>query len=190
MKHLKCVAVGDPCVPKTQLLIAFTTNAFPDEPVPTVIDGYSANVMAEGLPPVNLQLFDTAGQEEYKKLRPLSYPQTDVFLLCFSLVHPKSLENIEKIWVKEIREFSPDTPFILAGLQSELRDEFDQNADELRAQQMEPIPTSKGQEIANKIHACYYIECSARKAKNVNEVFDKAVRFALKKENNGSCEIF
>lgn len=44
--------------------------------------------------PINLGLWDTAGQEDYDRLRPLSYPQTDVFLICFSVVSPPSFENV------------------------------------------------------------------------------------------------
>ena len=39
-------------------------------------------------------------QEDYDRLRPLSYPQTDVFLVCFSVVSPTSLENVEFKWYK------------------------------------------------------------------------------------------
>ena len=70
-----------------------------------VFDNYAVTVMIGG-EPYTLGLFDTAGQEDYDRLRPLSYPQTDVFLVCFSVVNPASFENIrEKVRLEYARKF-------------------------------------------------------------------------------------
>ena len=63
----------------------------------------------------------------YEKLRPLSYSDTDVFLVCFSLVHPETLENAVNMWVLEIIEHYPTAHYILVGTNQKLRDEFSEN---------------------------------------------------------------
>uniref|UniRef100_A0A8C5ZH50 Uncharacterized protein n=1 Tax=Marmota marmota marmota TaxID=9994 RepID=A0A8C5ZH50_MARMA len=90
MQTIKCVVVGNSAVGKTRLLISYTTNKFPSEYVPTVFDNYAVTVMIGG-ELYTLGLFDTAGQEDYDRLRLLSYPQTDVFLLMPHLLSPLSL---------------------------------------------------------------------------------------------------
>ena len=87
-----------------------------------VFDNYAVTVMIGG-EPYTLGLFDTAGQEDYDRLRPLSYPQTDVFLVCFSVVSPSSFENVKEKWVPEITHHCQKTPFLLVGTQIDLRDD-------------------------------------------------------------------
>ena len=70
--------------------------------------------------PVNVGLWDTAGQEDYDRLRPLSYPQTDAFVVCFAVISPKSLENTKSKWVPEIKHHCPGVPFILVGTKVDL----------------------------------------------------------------------
>uniref|UniRef100_A0A4W5NBG3 Ras homolog gene family, member Aa n=1 Tax=Hucho hucho TaxID=62062 RepID=A0A4W5NBG3_9TELE len=86
----KLVIVGDGACGKTCLLIVFSKDQFPEVYVPTVFENYVADIEVDSKQ-VELALWDTAGQEDYDRLRPLSYPDTDVILMCFSIDSPDSL---------------------------------------------------------------------------------------------------
>ena len=157
------------------MLMTYTSDAFPGEYVPTVFDNYSTQVVTDDGRPVTLGLWDTAGQEDYDRLRPLSYPQTDVFLICFAVVSPSSYDNINQRWLPEIKHHNPDTPIILVGLKIDLREDKTTLA-ELSEKGVKPVSTTEGQAIGKEIGAYRYLECSALTQKGLKEVFDEAVR--------------
>ncbi len=76
------------------MLMSYAQNYFPQEYVPTVFDNWNSVVIVDSKP-YNVAMWDTAGQEEYDRLRSLCYPQTDVFLVCFSVISPSSFENVK-----------------------------------------------------------------------------------------------
>ncbi|XP_022924269.1 rac-like GTP-binding protein 5 [Cucurbita moschata] len=174
-KFIKCVMVGDGAVGKTCLLISYTSNTFPTDYVPTVFDNFSANVLVNGQS-VNLGLWDTAGQEDYSRLRPLSYRGADVFLLAFSLISRASFENISKKWIPELRHYAPSVPIILVGTKLDLRDNEQFLLDYPGAC---TISTKQGEELKKLIGAVAFIECSSKTQQNVKAVFDAAVKVVL-----------
>lgn len=183
MQNVKCVVVGDGAVGKTCLLISYTTNAFPGEYIPTVFDNYSANIMINGQP-IQLGLWDTAGQEDYDRLRPLSYPQTDVFLICYSIVDETSLENVKHKWSDEIKYHADGVPIILVGTKLDLR--FDaEYVSKMEAQGKRLLTKEQGQEVANQIGAKLHLECSALTQQGLKEVFDKAIQEVLRQADSG-----
>lgn len=78
------------------------SDRFPTEYIPTIFDNFAVNQEVEGIGPVALNLWDTAGQEEFDNLRKLSYPESEVILICFSVHSPTSLANIRNKWALEV----------------------------------------------------------------------------------------
>lgn len=167
---------------KTSLVVSYTTNGFPTEYVPTAFDNFSAVVSVDGQP-VKLQLCDTAGQDEFDKLRPLCYTSADVFLLCFSVVSPVSFQNVPEKWVPEIRRHAPFAPLVLVGTQCDLREDVKVLID-LAKYQERPVDPADASECAAQIGALAYMECSSLTQKNLKEVFDSAILASL--QNHGS----
>ncbi|KAL9993467.1 putative small GTP-binding protein [Helianthus debilis subsp. tardiflorus] len=174
-KFIKCVCVGDGAVGKTCMLICYTSNKFPTDYIPTVFDNFSANVAVDGSI-VNLGLWDTAGQEDYSRLRPLSYRGADIFVLAFSLISRASYENVLKKWMPELRRFAPNVPVVLVGTKLDLRDDKGYLSDH---KSYNAITYSEGEELRKQIGAVAYIECSSKTQQNVKAVFDSAIKAVL-----------
>ncbi|XP_078094360.1 ras-like GTP-binding protein Rho1 [Mustelus asterias] len=178
MVRRKLVVVSDGGCGKTSLLCVLSKDEFPEGYVPTVFDTYVADIVIDGKP-VELALWDTAGQEDYDRLRPLSYPDTDVTLVCFSVDTPDSLSNNLDKWMPEVKHFCPSVPVVLVGNKRDLRS--DQRVrKELAKSQKEPVRWEEGRAMAERIRACAYLECSAKHKEGVWEVFETATRATLK----------
>ena len=173
IQQLKVVVVGDGAVGKTCMLISHSTNAFPGEYLPTVYDNFTKNVTRDDRE-VNLSLWDTAGQEDYDRLRLLSYPGSDLVIIAFSVISHSSFENVATKWVPEIREHLPDVPFIVAGNKADLLT-------------MKPpkigkpwVDKERGTAMAKEVGAAAYCENSALTQRGLHEVFDTALKIALR----------
>eukprot|EP01128_Nolandella_sp_AFSM9_P005275 TRINITY_DN2519_c1_g1_i1.p1 TRINITY_DN2519_c1_g1~~TRINITY_DN2519_c1_g1_i1.p1 ORF type:complete len:191 (+),score=15.63 TRINITY_DN2519_c1_g1_i1:98-670(+) len=174
IKQVKLVCEGDGSVGKTCLLITHTGGKFPTEYVPTVFDNYCINREVDGQT-ISLGLWDIFVKEDGDRLRVLSYPQTDVFLLCFDLSRPATLRTIQEKFAPSLDHHVPEAQRILVGCKSDLRSD-----ESIRT---EMVKTSDAIKVQKSIGAIHYIECSAKANINVEELFDTAIRTALNKTN-------
>eukprot|EP00108_Taenia_solium_P003062 TsM_000975500 transcript=TsM_000975500 gene=TsM_000975500 len=175
-KSIKCVAVGDGTVGKTCLILRYTLGDLSSLGVyvPTIADTYSIKLTA-GNTPVLLSLWDTAGQQDYERLRQLSYPQTNIFLVCFAVNNTDSFRNAQDLWVPEVRHFCPNALVLLVGTKI---DERGVDGEESRRGQL-TISSPKGLQLAKRLKVDGYVECSAITGEGVKNVFDTAIRLAV-----------
>ncbi|KAM0389436.1 hypothetical protein ACHAQC_008746 [Fusarium culmorum] len=183
----KIVLVGDGACGKTALCRRFLEGTFFVAEFPTVFETYAAHI--DG---VDLSLWDTSGIEDNDRLRPLSYPDSDAVLICFSFDYPDSLENVVEKWIDEVVHFLPGVPCILVGLKKDLR--YDEKTiKELKKYDQQPVTWDQGNDMAKRINAFRYIECSTKTGDGVREVFEIAAGLCppvVKKRSNGLKSMF
>lgn len=166
VREVKCVVVGDSAVGKIDV------SRPPHLYVPIAADDLPVTVMI-GDESYTLRLFDVVDQEKYDTLRPLTYPETDIFLLCFNVTSPTSFEKVKKKWFPEVERYCPGVPFIIMGTQVDLR-EREQHA----------FSREAGERLAKELGAVKYVECSAQTVAGLKEVFQEAIVAALERPNS------
>lgn len=182
MPNLKITVVGDGVVGKTCLLSTYVTGAFPKEYVPTVFEHYGDKIEVDGIKH-DITLWDTAGQEDYERLRPLSYPGTDCFLACFCVdKNIASYDNITLKWIPEIRHFCPNAPVVVVATKTDLRNDPGTKC----------YTHEEGKKLRRKVKAQSYKECSALLNQGLREVIEEAVRVTTNRKtpkSHGVCQI-
>lgn len=178
----------------------FTRGYFPQVYEPTVFENYVHDIFIDGQS-VQLSLWDTAGQEEFDRLRALSYSDTHCIMLCFSIDSVDSLENVQLKWVGEIADHCEGVKLVLVALKCDLRNlEEDEDAQVREDESFNPytqnsgpyssqkrlITYDEGLAVAKRVGALRYLECSAKKNRGVNEAFSEAARCALNARPKGA----
>ena len=176
---LKLILVGDSAVGKTCLLLTYLHGTFPEEYIPTIIDGYQKKIAN-----LDVSLVDTAGRYDYDIIRPQSYVNTDIVLVCFSISSPDSLARVSSEWLPEVERHGHGCALLLVGTKLDLRSDPDVLA------KITPVANAEGKAMAKRIGAGGYVECSSFKGINLEKVFSTAVSIVQKKSkvvSKSSC---
>uniref|UniRef100_A0A6B2LJL8 Uncharacterized protein n=1 Tax=Arcella intermedia TaxID=1963864 RepID=A0A6B2LJL8_9EUKA len=162
------------------MLMSYTSGEFPlDSSVnmPPIYDSYAPPRTVDGQA-VNLVLWDTSGKKEYTKFRVSSYPDTDVFLVAFSVVDRSSLASVAREWVPEIEEACGKSRFVLVGCKADLREDPGVLR-ELEARNESPVSYEEALQASQHVGATTYMECSALTQEGLTPLFDAALHAAL-----------
>ncbi|KAH0793993.1 rac-like GTP-binding protein ARAC7 [Histomonas meleagridis] len=167
LRKFKFLFVGKPDVGKKTYLLTYTNKVPPDRPL---IRFDEADVLLEYKDQlIKIALFNSLWDESYLTWLPLTYPGTDIFMLCFSVVSLQSLEFIRNVCVPNIEQHYPNRPYVLVGLKSDLIEEYQNQSD--YEKKFSIIPRSKIEEVKNIIGARAYIECSSFHYEHIEDAF-------------------
>ena len=206
-RTIKCVIVGDVGCGKKTMIFSYMARKPKLYDHPNV---YKPPIrkLKIGKNRVNLFLCDTKGHKRYDHLRPLCYPNTDVFIICFSLIDATSLDNVRTKWYPEIEHYCKNNvPVLLVGTKFDLslrgkkciiekRKLFHRTSENTEQHDLtvENVSYRDGMSLAESIGAEKYIECSALKNKSIDIVFEAAAKIFLsktstyvKKQNEFGC---
>ena len=169
-KHLTCTVIGSHRAGKTTLLVSYTRESLETFGT-TVFDIYSAH-LDMGDKSVRLDLRDTnginGGPDDASRLRPLSYPGTDVFLVCFDVFDQKHFEAVRDIWVPEITRHCPNVPFLLCGTQTDKK-----------GQEKTRVSSEDAEYVAQELGAWKYVQCSSVSREGLSAAFECVAECAL-----------
>jgi Ras-related protein Rab-1A len=168
--HLsKIVIIGDSGVGKSCLLTQYADNEFTTEHQSTIgVDFKIRTIDALGKV-IKCQIWDTAGQERFRSIVSSYYNGAHGIIIVYDVTNRDSFESIKSTWISDVREYTPEEiPIIIIGNKSDLKDDRVVKKDELR-------------EYATK-HNYMYLETSAKKFKNVEDMFQNLVNKIVEKK--------
>ncbi|TFK19786.1 hypothetical protein FA15DRAFT_674132 [Coprinopsis marcescibilis] len=191
--RLKMVVVGSSSVGKTCLVTAFTKGFFPETFSETYRENHIVDLNLDGVA-VEVTLWDTIGNEDYDRLRWLTYHSVSIFILCYGIDMPDSLEDVSKRWVPELVHLCPESPIMLVGCKKDVRQNY-RTLEALRETGQRPLTEEEGMGVAQEFKFRHFVECSAKMGEGIDEVFDLAAREAkahqatLKKVRPQKCVV-
>eukprot|EP01095_Lingulamoeba_sp_RSL-Kostka_P016350 TRINITY_DN797_c1_g1_i1.p1 TRINITY_DN797_c1_g1~~TRINITY_DN797_c1_g1_i1.p1 ORF type:complete len:198 (+),score=58.54 TRINITY_DN797_c1_g1_i1:38-631(+) len=177
---MKVIIVGDAAVGKTTLCRAITQNF--DE----FQDSYELNYKTNNKKEINLVFHDTVGQDDFSQFNVTElYETADLFFVCYSIISPKSLQNIEKKWITNIRALNDQSPVVLIGTKSDLREDED-IIERLNQRDLSPLKIKDGKTTAKNIEAAEFFEASFFDDEDndliLDQIFEKICKSGLSPE--------
>ena len=174
-REIKVVAVGD--APKVPFLMVLDDKPFPDRYVPTILENYTREVTMNNVT-YRINAWDTAGQYEFDKLRPLTYACANVILLVFDLSFKATFSNLREKWISEVTHYCKDVKILVIGINLDLRQVGNPNH----------VTDQEAEQFVQEFKFATYIPCSARTGEGIDKIWPAVITaFETKKESCLIC---
>lgn len=172
---LKVIVVGDSGVGKTCLLVRYIRNLFDEESQPTLGVEFMTKIVTTEKHKIQLQLWDTAGQELFRSVTRGYYRGSAGAFLVFDITNRDTFDNIGR-WLQDIKDVArSDVVTLLIGNKSDKADQ-------------RQVSTEEAQDFAKK-NSMQYFETSAKTGSNISESIDACVAIIEKNVDDGAYEI-
>ena len=156
--------VGDSNVGKSSIVVRFVDDTFSGQMAPTIGVEYKSKIFEVYGKRVKATIWDTAGAERYRTITSNYYRGSHAIIFVYDVTERNSFENIEKYWLKEVKEYFPNTQEIIMLLVGNKIDNIYNRK----------VTEEEGEELARK-HGMMFIETSAKEKIGVNEAFEEVV---------------
>ncbi|GFO25831.1 rho-related GTP-binding protein rhoe [Plakobranchus ocellatus] len=181
----KIVVVGSCGCGKTALIHRYVQSKFLQTYTPTGFDTYNSQYSLSETYSIQMSIWDTSGDEGYDRVRPLSYKDADLVIICFAIDKMESMQEVLTRWYPEVKEQCPNVPVMLVGCKSDRRQEIKAIPPD------KPRPTcvtyDQGLKTAKHINALVYTETSSKLSqRSVNDVMEVAALSSAGSKNGHS----
>jgi small GTP-binding protein len=160
MRSLKVVIIGDTKVGKSCILTRFDQNKFDRDRPATIGAAFLPKVVSTPEGGVRLQLWDTAGQEQFRSLSPMYYRATAAAVLVFDITSRSTLESLSDWKAELVEKAPPSIQIIVVGNKSDLADE-------------RVVSETEATEVADSLGARFYTETSALSGDGIEDLFKR-----------------
>jgi small GTP-binding protein len=172
---LKYIIIGDAAVGKSNLLLRFSQDGFKSEYQLTIGVEFGAKNLDIDNKKYRLQIWDTAGQENYRSITRAYYKNSVCAILVYDITNRDSFEHISS-WVEDCLAQSPKTVFmVLVGNKSDLSEK-------------RKVSIEEGQQMAKNNNMIFF-EASAKTGDNVDKIFEESAKEINKKINEGYYDL-
>ena len=168
----KVLIVGDAGVGKTQIVSRYEKDVFGKEYEPTDSVDYSYKLIKHKTKNIQLQVWDTAGQDSYRSIIKDYYKNSNLIAFVYDITSKDSFKSISDYWVKDVKTQNENAKFLLVGNKYDL------------AEERRTVTEEEAKQYAEN-NGMKFFEVSAKTGDGINDMFNYIISELLKEKEPG-----